>query len=242
MSARLFKKIKNAVEYRWVKYRGNRFTNWLRKKGCKVGDGVKWYGLKDIQIDVTRPSLIEIGNNVCFTRGSVILTHGYDWFVLRNLYNEVIASSGKVVIGDNVFLGTGCIILKGVTIGNNCIIGVHSVVTKDIPPNSVAAGIPARVIYTIEEYYEKRKKEYIEEAFAYARSIKENLKRDPMPGDFWEEFPLFMKKDMILDSIPVKCQLSSSYEYFRTHHEPVFGSFEEFLEAESVVYSQAGTN
>jgi hypothetical protein len=94
MIVRLYKKIKNALEYRWAKSNGTRYTNWLRKKGCKVGDGVQWYGLKDISIDVTRPSLIEIGNNVCFTRGNTILTHGFDWFVLRNLYNEIIASSG----------------------------------------------------------------------------------------------------------------------------------------------------
>lgn len=234
MSSQLFNKIKKSVEYRWAKSSGARYTNWLRKKGCKVGDGVQWHGLRDISIDVTRPSLIEIGNNVCFTQGNIILTHGFDWFVLRNLYDEIIASSGKVVIGDNVFLGTRCMILKGVTIGNNCIIGACSLVTKDIPQNSVAVGVPARVVCTIEDYYNKRKREYINEAFVYARSIKENLKRDPKPYDFWEEFPLFMKKDEILDGVPVKFQLSSSYEYFREHHKPVFESFKEFLKASGV--------
>ena len=45
--------------------------------------------------------------------------------------------------------------MPGVTIGSNCIIGCGAVVTKDIPDNSVAAGVPARVIETIDEYYEK---------------------------------------------------------------------------------------
>ncbi|WP_462164576.1 acyltransferase [Pseudoalteromonas xiamenensis] len=55
-------------------------------------------------------------------------------------------------IGDNVFIGWGAIILPGVRIGNNCVIGAGSVVTKDVPDGMVAAGNPARVIKTTEEY------------------------------------------------------------------------------------------
>jgi NDP-sugar pyrophosphorylase family protein len=57
--------------------------------------------------------------------------------------------SAPVHIGDNVWIGTGCIILKGVTIGSNCVIGAGSVVTKDIPSNSLVAGNPAGVIRQI---------------------------------------------------------------------------------------------
>lgn len=58
-------------------------------------------------------------------------------------------SCSPVLIGDNVFLGTGTIVLKGVRIGDNSIIGAGSVVTADIPPNSIAAGNPARVLREI---------------------------------------------------------------------------------------------
>lgn len=54
-----------------------------------------------------------------------------------------------IVIGDNVFIGTGAFILKGVTIGNNSVVGAASVVTRDVPANSIVAGNPARVVRRI---------------------------------------------------------------------------------------------
>ncbi len=63
------------------------------------------------------------------------------------------------MIGNNVYIGNNVIILPGVTIGNNVIIGAGAVVTKNIPDNSVAVGVPARVIKTADEYLEKIKKE-----------------------------------------------------------------------------------
>jgi len=65
--------------------------------------------------------------------------------------------TAPIEIKNDVFIGISCIILPGVTIGNNCIIGAGSVVTKDIPDNSVAAGVPARIIKSTDEYLEKLK-------------------------------------------------------------------------------------
>ena len=56
-----------------------------------------------------------------------------------------------VRIGNNVWLATGCVICPGVTIGDNSVIGANSVVTKDIPPNVLAYGVPCRVIREISE-------------------------------------------------------------------------------------------
>lgn len=55
-------------------------------------------------------------------------------------------SKGEIVIGNNVWIGDKVTILAGVTIGNNVIIGANSVVTHDVPPNSMAIGAPAKVI------------------------------------------------------------------------------------------------
>ena len=61
------------------------------------------------------------------------------------------AAPRPVVIGRNVFVGMGTLILKGVTIGDDAVIGAGSVVTTDIPPNVVAAGVPARVVSPVEK-------------------------------------------------------------------------------------------
>ncbi|MEO6631150.1 MAG: acyltransferase [Mucilaginibacter sp.] len=60
-----------------------------------------------------------------------------------------LTSKGPVIVEDNVWIGEGAVIMPNVTIGQNAIIGANSVVTKDIPANSVVAGIPARIIKTL---------------------------------------------------------------------------------------------
>ena len=62
-------------------------------------------------------------------------------------------------------------LLKGITIGANSIIGAGSVVTHDIPPNSVAVGNPCKVIMTLNDYYLKRKEVHLEEAKKYAYKL-----------------------------------------------------------------------
>jgi maltose O-acetyltransferase len=64
-----------------------------------------------------------------------------------------------VTIGNMVFIGAGSIILPGTSMGDNSIIGAGSVVTRDIPPNTVAAGNPARAICTIDEFLTKQKRQ-----------------------------------------------------------------------------------
>ena len=72
-------------------------------------------------------------------------------------------------------MGTNVVVLKGVTIGDNCVIGACSLVTKNIPANSVAAGVPCRVICSIDEYYRKRKQVALAEAVEYVQSIQKRF-------------------------------------------------------------------
>lgn len=105
----------------------------------------------------SEPQLIDIGDNVRITDNVRFITHDGGIWVLRNLYTELKKADiiERIKIGNNVHIGINTIILPGVTIGDNCIIGVGSIVTKSIPSNSVAAGVPCKVIRTITQYKEK---------------------------------------------------------------------------------------
>ncbi|MDR6199292.1 acetyltransferase-like isoleucine patch superfamily enzyme [Microbacterium sp. SORGH_AS428] len=98
----------------------------------------------------TEPYLVTIGDHVSATRTHFETHDGAVW-ILRD-DDPSIDIIKPITVGSNVYLGYGTIILPGVTIGDNVIVGAGSVVTKDIPENSVAAGVPARVIKTIDEY------------------------------------------------------------------------------------------
>ena len=129
----------------------------LREMGVKIGDGCEIYPSVSFG---SEPYLIELGDNVRLTAGVKITTHDGGLWVLRNLKGEKFKKAdrfGKVKIGDNVHIGIGSIIMPGVTIGDNVVIGCSAVVTKDIPSNSVTVGVPAKVIESIDEYYEKVK-------------------------------------------------------------------------------------
>lgn len=93
---------------------------------------------------------IEIGNNVLGASRIYISDHYHGRIESDDLAyvptKRRLFSKGPVVIKDNVWIGEGVAIMPGVTIGMNAIIGANSVVTKDIPVNAVAAGIPAKVI------------------------------------------------------------------------------------------------
>lgn len=105
------------------------------------------------------PKLISFGNNVSVASGVTFVTHDVIDKVLNNIdYNFTFYyNCAPIKVGDNVFIGCNVTILPNIKIGNNVIIAAGSIVTKDIPDNSVVGGNPAKVISTFEEYVNNRK-------------------------------------------------------------------------------------
>ena len=104
--------------------------------------------------------LLTIGKNVLFGPNVAIYTAGHP--IHPDSRNSGYEYGIPVTIGDNVWIGGSCVILPGVKIGNNAVIGAGSVVTKDIPDNVCAAGNPCKVIREITEedrpyYYKKQR-------------------------------------------------------------------------------------
>ena len=102
----------------------------------------------------SEPYLITVGSN-CQLTSCKIYTHGGGQ-VVRHI-DPTFDCYGKVTIGDYVYIGANSLIMPGVSIGNHVLISAGSVVTKSIPDNMVVGGNPARIICSIEEYYERNK-------------------------------------------------------------------------------------
>lgn len=127
-----------------------------KKLGVKIGDNCRILD-ESGAVFGTEPWLVTVGNHVEITHGVKILTHKGDLWVLRELSREYEKKDlfSPVIIGNNVMIGMNSVIMPGITIGSNVIIGVHSVVTKDIPDNTIVAGVPAKKISTIKDYMNK---------------------------------------------------------------------------------------
>lgn len=90
---------------------------------------------------------ITIGNNVAVGANTTIVdTDFHPLNPIERLSNPAIAKTAPVTIEDRAFVGMNCLILKGVTIGQDSIVGAGSVVSQDVPPHVIVAGNPARVI------------------------------------------------------------------------------------------------
>ena len=105
------------------------------------------------------PELIKFHNNVAVASNVTFINHDVAHKVLNNLGSgNYDYNSGCIEVMNNVFIGSNTIILPNIKIGSNVIVAAGSVVTKDIPDDSVVAGVPARVIGKFSDYVEKRKK------------------------------------------------------------------------------------
>ena len=147
----------------------------MRAGGAKVGENVHIFSST---IDMGNLPMMEIGNDVTITE-AIVLTH--DACLLKKTgYIKV----GKVIIGDNVFISKNCVVLPGVKIGSNVVVGAGVIVTKDIPDNSVIVGNPARVLSTYDEFLDKHFKRIENSPVFTSEEYKDNVKAKEIIKEF----------------------------------------------------------
>lgn len=147
-----FRFLYHSIRARLELARYNDFTiaEYFRKQGARVG--------KDCRIQIrglgSEPFLISIGNHCTIAGGVAFATHdGAAW--LFSAEDPTLQRFGRIEVLDNCFIGMGAILLPGIRIGPNSVVGAGSVVTRDVPPGMVVAKNPAVPVSTIENYREK---------------------------------------------------------------------------------------
>ena len=218
-------------------YNSQAYKQYLRKHGVIIGEHTEIYAPNNVTIDIRKPGLIRIGDYCSITKDVTILAHDYSISVVRKQYGQFVGGSLPVTIGDNCFIGVKSTILMGTTIGNNCIIGCNSVVKGVFPDNVVIAGNPAKIICSIEEYYEKKLKRWNDDAVACAKAIYRNLGHVPTveemsDGYAWLYLP---HTDETIKKYPEFFTLSAdnaqSIRLDFLKSKPLYESFEAFIKS-----------
>ena len=177
---------------------GMRFIDRITLKLCSTSKRVQIYRKYGVKIGEScsignnvhfgsEPYLVTLGNHVRVTESVRFITHDGGMWVLRGLddtYKEMDLIS-PIIVGNNVHIGIATIIMPGVIIGDNVIIGCGSIVTKNIPSNSVVAGVPARIIRTLKEYEDKNKSRMIQSR-NYSNDEKKKILIEQFRKDVYE--------------------------------------------------------
>ena len=148
-----------------------------RKIGVQVGDNCRFLKTHPRTFG-SEPYLTKIGNHVTITAGVRFINHDGGMWIFRDQEPDI-ELFGTITIGDNVFIGMNTLILPGVSIGNNCVIGAGSIVTRNIEDNSVAVGVPAKRLKSVDEY-----RESVDERILQIRGMKPIEKRKLLESKF----------------------------------------------------------
>lgn len=147
----------------YAAFRHNRFVRLFRRV-CQPG-GFEWarylkvhgglYAMGDdcciqMNVAITDPRYTKLGNQVHLTGCTLFGHDGVSGF-MKQCYGVPVDKVGPVIVHDRVMIGHQAIVMPGVSIGPDAIVAAGSVVLKDVPPNTVVAGIPAKVIARLDE-------------------------------------------------------------------------------------------
>lgn len=169
----------------YIIWDGVKRAKYLKKKNIlkEIGDNC----LFQSRIFPMDPKLLKLHNNVTIAANVTFCTHDAIRHVLKYKNNKQYSMHlGCIEIEDNVFIGLGSIIMGNVKIGKNSIVAAGSLVNKDIPENSVVAGIPAKVIGNFSDLELKREEE---------NKILKNMKYKNLVELSWEKFDINHKKE-----------------------------------------------
>ena len=142
----------NPNGYEWAAYLKHRNTFYAQ------GDDV--YILPSaLMKEASNPKYIRLGSNIRIG-SAVFLCHDGSVHVINRAFGLHLDRVGKIDVRDNVFIGERAMILPGVTIGPNAIVAAGAVVSRDVPENTVVAGVPAKPVAKLDELVERWKTEF----------------------------------------------------------------------------------
>ena len=131
-------------------------ADYLRKHKslAHIGTNVYYYS----RIYPSDPKLLKLGDNVIICTNVRFVNHDRVDIMLSRMYGQKYTKYYEPIeVGNNVFIGSDTVILPGVKIGDNTVIGAGAIVTKDLPSGSLWGGVPARRIGSFQEFVDKRK-------------------------------------------------------------------------------------
>jgi acetyltransferase-like isoleucine patch superfamily enzyme len=105
--------------------------------------------------------LVTIGDDVTISDGAEFITHDGGLRAIRDQHPGAYYYA-PITVGSRAFIGAGVIVLPGVTIGERAVVGAGAVVTRDVPPETIVAGVPARPISTLESYAASRRADWVD--------------------------------------------------------------------------------
>jgi acetyltransferase-like isoleucine patch superfamily enzyme len=146
-----------------------------RSLGVHLDGKVTFYGVNRSMFG-SEPWLITMGDNVHITADVRFVTHDGGTLILRKEIPDL-EWTAPIVIGDDVYIGIRATILPGVTIGSRSIVAAGAVVARDVPPNAVVGGVPAKRICTVDQYLIKMKAKSLEVGHLPADAKAKELRR-----------------------------------------------------------------